>query len=69
MGSALYAAGYQNVCLVLQQWNPNIWPSAAPFDGKPPEVLMVSAMQIHSAPAYRLILQRTAAWRTMAMPS
>ncbi len=55
VGAALYAAGFQNVRLVLQQWNPNIRPSEASFDGKPPQVLMVSAMQIHSAPAYRLI--------------
>ena len=55
VGAALYAAGFQNVRLVLQQWNPNIRPSQARFDGRPPEVLMVSAMQIHSAPAYRLI--------------
>ena len=55
VGAALYAAGFRNVRLVLQQWNPNIQPSVTRFDGKPPEVLMVSAMQIHSAPAYRLI--------------
>jgi radical SAM superfamily enzyme YgiQ (UPF0313 family) len=55
VGSALYAAGFHNVRLVLQQWNPNILPSATRFEGQPPEVLLVSAMQIHSAPAYRLI--------------
>ncbi len=55
VGSALYAAGFHNVRVVMQQWNPNIRPSAASFDGQPPELLMVSAMQIHSAPAYRLI--------------
>ena len=55
VGSALFAAGFHNVRLVLQQWNPNIRPSTARLDGKLPEVLMVSAMQIHSAPAYRLI--------------
>ena len=55
IGSALYAAGFRNVCLALQQWNPNIRPSMARFDGNPPEVLMVSAMQIHSEPACRLI--------------
>ena len=49
VGSALYAAGFHNVRLVLQQWNPNILPSAVRFDGQPPEVLLVSAMQIHSA--------------------
>ncbi|MGO9114797.1 MAG: B12-binding domain-containing radical SAM protein [Thermoguttaceae bacterium] len=60
LGSALRAAGFRNVRLVLQQWNPNIRPSAVCFDGKPPEVLMISAMQIHSAPAYRLICD---AWK------
>jgi hypothetical protein len=55
VGAALYAAGFRNVRLVLQQWNPNIQPSVTRFDGKPPEVLMISAMQIHSEPAYRLI--------------
>ena len=55
VGAALYAAGFRNLRLVLQQWNPNIQPSATRFDGKPPEVLMISAMQIHSEPAYRLI--------------
>lgn len=55
VGSALYAAGFHNLRLVLQQWNPNLLPSATRFDGQPPEVLLISAMQIHSAPAYRLI--------------
>ena len=55
IGSALYAAGFHNVRLVLQQWNPNIRPSTATFGGKHPEVLMVSAMQIHSKPAFGLI--------------
>ncbi len=47
VGSALYAAGFHNLRLVLQQWNPKILPSATRFDGQPPEVLLVSAMQIH----------------------
>jgi radical SAM superfamily enzyme YgiQ (UPF0313 family) len=55
VGSALVAAGFRNVRLVLEQWNPNIRPSMARFDGNPPEVLMISAMQIHSASACRLI--------------
>ena len=29
----LYAAGFRNVRVVMQQWNPNILPSAARFDG------------------------------------
>ncbi len=55
VGSALHAAGMTNVRLVMQPWNPNLRPSQTRFDGRPPEVLMVSAMQIHSAPAYDLI--------------
>ena len=53
--AALYAAGFRNVRLVLRQSDANIRPSMTCFDGNPPEVLMVSAMQIHSEPAYRLI--------------
>jgi len=55
IGSALHAAGLTNVRLVLQQWSPNVRPSEATWDGRRPEVLMVSAMQIHSAAAYDLI--------------
>ena len=55
VGSALHAAGLTNVRLVLQQWSPNIRPSMALINGKRPEMLFVSAMQIHSASAYELI--------------
>jgi hypothetical protein len=40
---------------VLEQWNPNVRPSTALVDGRRPEVLLVSAMQIHSASAYALV--------------
>jgi len=60
VASALHAAGLTNVRVVLQAWNPRLRPSLARFDGKPPEMLMVSSMQIHSARAYRLIRD---AWR------
>ena len=60
VGSALHAAGFTNVRLVLQQWNPNVRPSRALVAGKRPEMLFVSAMQIHSASAYDLIRD---AWR------
>lgn len=55
LASALYAAGFHKLRVVMQQWTPNIRPSKARFDGQPPELLLVSAMQIHSAPAYDLI--------------
>lgn len=55
VGSALHAAGFTNSRIVMQQWNPQIRPSQARINGRIPEVLMVSAMQIHSGPAYKLI--------------
>ena len=55
VASALAAAGFENSRVVLQQWNPHIRPSQARIGSKPPELLLVSSMQIHSASAYRLI--------------
>lgn len=60
MAAALYAAGFTNVRVVLQPWSPNVRPSLARIDGRPPEMLFVSSMKIHSASAYRLIRD---AWR------
>ncbi len=55
VAAALNAAGFTNTRVVMHQWNPNIRPSQALVGGKPPEVLFVSSMQIHSTAAYRLI--------------
>lgn len=55
VASALYAAGFTKLRVVMQQWNPNIRPSRAKIDGRTPELLLVSSMQIHSARAYDLI--------------
>lgn len=55
VGAALRAAGFDRLRLVLQQWSPHVRPSQATFDGVPPELLLVSSMQIHSAAAYDLI--------------
>lgn len=55
VASALYMAGFTNLRIVLQQWNPNIRPSLARVGGKRPQLLLVSSMQIHSASAYQLI--------------
>ena len=60
VAAALHAAGFTNLRVVMQPWNPKLRPSRSRFDGSPPEVLFVSAMQIHSAAAYRLILD---AWQ------
>ena len=55
VASALGAAGFEHIRVVLQQWNPRVRPSQARINGKAPGLLLVSSMQIHSAMAYRLI--------------
>src|SRR5262249_56597009 len=40
---------------VFQLWNPRFRPSRARLDGRPPQLLLVSAMQMHSAQAYRAV--------------
>lgn len=60
VASALYAAGLTNLRIVMQPWNPKFRPSLARLDGRPPQMLYVSSMQIHSESAYSLIRD---AWR------
>ena len=55
VAAALYQAGFTKLRIVLGQWSPNVRPSAARLDGEPPQMLLVSSLQIHSASAYRLI--------------
>lgn len=55
LGDALHAAGFEHVRIVLQQWTPNFRPSHALLNGRPLDVLLVSAMQVHAEPAYDLI--------------
>lgn len=55
VGSSLHAAGLTDTRLVLQSWSPNVRPSRARIDGALIDLLLVSAMQIHSRPAYELI--------------
>src|SRR5262245_27912388 len=55
VGGALHSAGFTNTRIVLGQWSRNIRPSLARLEGKVPQMLFVSSMQIHSAHAYRLI--------------
>src|SRR5260370_42714004 len=49
VASALHEAGYTNTRVVLTQWNTNFQPSPARIEGKLPQMLFVSSMQIHSA--------------------
>jgi radical SAM superfamily enzyme YgiQ (UPF0313 family) len=55
LGDILVAAGFRHIRIVLQQWTPNFRPSAAQLDGKSLDLLLVSAMQVHAEPAYKLI--------------
>src|SRR5947209_1305154 len=55
IAAALHSAGFTNTRIVLRQWNRDLRPSEARLDGRVPQMLFVSSMQIHSASAYELI--------------
>jgi radical SAM superfamily enzyme YgiQ (UPF0313 family) len=55
LADALYAAGFKHLRVVLQQWTPRFKPSLSEIDGRPIDLLLVSAMQVHAEPAYGLI--------------
>lgn len=55
LGDCLHAAGFKNVRLILQQWTPNFKPSKARINGRPIDIMMVSAMQVHAEPAYDMV--------------
>ena len=55
IGSAMVDAGFAKTRIVLQQWNPNCRPSQMRLDGRIPDLLMVSSMQIHWAQCRALI--------------
>jgi radical SAM superfamily enzyme YgiQ (UPF0313 family) len=55
IGAAMVDAGFDKTRIVLQQWNPNCRPSMMKVDGRTPDLLMVSSMQIHSTRCKELI--------------
>ncbi len=55
IAAALVEAGLPRTRFVFQLWNPNVQPSRAQIDGRPIDMLLVSAMQVHSAASYRLV--------------
>lgn len=55
VSAALASAGFTRQRVVNQAWTPNVRATTARIDGAPPEMLLISSMQIHSAEAYRLI--------------
>jgi hypothetical protein len=55
VADALDAAGLTKSRIVFQLWSPNVKPSKSLLDGRPPDILMVSSMQIHAGRAYDLV--------------
>ena len=55
IAAALHKAGFTRTRIVMRQLNPNLQISQARIDGRIPEMLFVSSMQIHSASAYEMI--------------
>ena len=55
LADVLDCSGFKNIRVVLQQWNPNFKPSRAELGGKPIDILMTSAMQVHAEPSWDLI--------------
>ena len=55
IGAALSDAGIARTRIVLQQWSPRFRPSKARLDGRLPDMLLISSLQIHAAPCEALI--------------
>ncbi len=55
IAGALLQAGFLRTRAVFELWNPRFRPSRARLDGRPPEMLLVSSMQLHAARAYAAI--------------
>jgi radical SAM superfamily enzyme YgiQ (UPF0313 family) len=55
IAAALVKAGFTRTRVVLRQWNRHFRASEARLDGRVPQMLFVSSMQIHSASAYEMI--------------
>lgn len=51
----LEAAGLTNSRIVFQLWSPNVRPSHVLMNGRTPDLLMVSSMQIHARRAYEYV--------------
>ena len=51
----LWAAGLRKMRVAFQLWCPNVKPSQSKIDGKVPDLLIISSMQIHARKAYDLV--------------
>jgi len=55
IGAAMLDSGFAKTRLVLQSWNPRFRPSRMALDGRTPDLLLISSMQIHSAACEGLV--------------
>jgi len=55
VGASLLDAGFSDIRIVLQQWSRNVRPSQVRLDGRAPDVILLSAMGLHTAPLLSLI--------------
>src|SRR4029077_11644963 len=55
VAAALVNAGFTKTRIVLRQWKRNLQVHEARLDGRPPQLLLISSMQIHSASAYEMV--------------
>lgn len=55
IAGALNQAGFKQTRAVFQLWNPNFQVSQARIDGRPPQILLLSSMQLHSLKAQEAI--------------
>lgn len=55
IAGGLINAGFERTRAVFQLWNPKFRPSAARIDGRPPQMLLISSMQMHSRRAYAAV--------------
>ena len=57
VAAAMVDAGVTRTRLVLEQWNPAVRPSAARLDGRTPDLLLVSSLQVHRRRCEALIAE------------
>ncbi len=55
VADTLDAAGLARSRIVFQLWSPNVRPSRALIDGRRPDILLISSMQIHAREAYQWV--------------
>ena len=55
VADSLDAAGLSKSRIVFQLWSPNVRPSKSQIEGRTPDILLVSSMQIHARKAYEYV--------------